>query len=141
MAYVVAYDRLGDVQLAEDAVQEAFIEAYMHLGSLQEPAAFPGWFKTIVVRQCHRLLRRKAQVLLPLEAAEHVAGAAPGAQEVAERREWTGVLHRCVAELPPKLRIPLQLFYFYGYSVQEIAGYLGISAAALKKGCTTADAS
>lgn len=133
MAYVVAYDRLGDVQLAEDAVQEAFLEAYMHLGSLQEPAAFPGWFKTIVVRQCHRLLRRKARVQLPLEAAVHVAGTGPGVQEVAERREWTGVLHRCVAELPPKLRIPLQLFYFYGYSVQEIAGYLGTSTAALKK--------
>ncbi|WP_238650123.1 sigma-70 family RNA polymerase sigma factor [Paenibacillus piscarius] len=133
MAYVVAYDRLGDVQLAEDAVQEAYLEAYMHLGSLQEPAAFPGWFKTIVVRQCHRLLRRKTATSLPLEAAVHVAGTGPGAQEVAERREWTGVLHRCVAELPPKLRIPLQLFYFYGYSVQEIAGYLGTSTAALKK--------
>lgn len=133
MAYVVAYDRLGDAQLAEDAVQEALLEAYMNLGSLQQPAAFPGWFKTIVVRQCHRLLRRKTETILPLEAAVHVAGSAPGAQDVAERREWTGVLHRCVAELPPKLRIPLQLFYFYGYSVQEIAGYLGISTAALKK--------
>lgn len=77
MAYVVAYDMLSDVQLAEDAVQEALLEAYMNLGSLQEPAAFPGWFKTIVVRQCHRLLRRKTETILPLEAAEQVPGASP----------------------------------------------------------------
>lgn len=124
MAYVVAYDMLRDVQLAEDAVQEALLEAYMNLGSLQEPAAFPGWFKTIVVRQCHRLLRRKTETILPLEAAEQVAGSSPGAEEIVEYREWTQVLHKSVAELSAKLRVPLQLFYFYGYSLQEISVYL-----------------
>ncbi|MBP2110952.1 sigma-70 family RNA polymerase sigma factor [Paenibacillus silagei] len=133
MAYVVAYDMLGDVQLAEDAVQEALLEAYMNLASLQEPAAFPGWFKTIVVRQCHRLLRRKRQALLPLEAAVHVAGSSPGVAEIAEHREWTQVLHRSVSELSTKLRVPLQLFYFYGYSLQEISVYLDLSVATLKK--------
>lgn len=133
MAYVVAYDMLGDVQLAEDAVQEALLEAYMNLASLQEPAAFPGWFKTIVVRQCHRLLRRKRQALLPLEAAVHVAGSSPGVAEIAEHREWTQVLHRSVSELSAKLRVPLQLFYFYGYSLQEISVYLDLSVATLKK--------
>ncbi|MEK4851153.1 sigma-70 family RNA polymerase sigma factor [Paenibacillus sp. FSL H7-0756] len=133
MAYVVAYDMLRDVQLAEDAVQEALLEAYMNLGSLQEPAAFPGWFKTIVVRQCHRLLRRKTETILPLEAAEQVAGSSPGAEEIVEYREWTQVLHKSVAELSAKLRVPLQLFYFYGYSLQEISVYLGLPAATLKK--------
>ncbi|NQX44904.1 sigma-70 family RNA polymerase sigma factor [Paenibacillus tritici] len=133
MAYVVAYDMLGDVQLAEDAVQEAFLEAYMNLGSLQEPAAFPGWFKTIVVRQCHRQLRRERLALLPMEAAAHVAESTPGVAEIAERKEWTRVLHSSVAELSAKLRVPLQLFYFYGYSLQEISVYLGIPPGTLKK--------
>ncbi|WP_342478491.1 sigma-70 family RNA polymerase sigma factor [Paenibacillus sp. FSL H7-0350] len=133
MAYVVAYDMLSDVQLAEDAVQEALLEAYMNLGSLQEPAAFPGWFKTIVVRQCHRLLRRKTETTLPLEAAEQVPGSSPGAAEIVEYREWTQVLHNSVSELSAKLRVPLQLFYFYGYSLQEISVYLGLPVATLKK--------
>ncbi|AIQ59632.1 sigma-70 family RNA polymerase sigma factor [Paenibacillus borealis] len=133
MAYVVSYDMLGDVQLAEDAVQEAFIDAYMNLGSLQEPAAFPGWFRTIVVRQCHRLLRRRRQTLLPLEAAEHVAGSTPGVEEIAEHRERARVLHSSVAKLSAKLRVPVQLFYFYGYSLQEISVYMGIPAGTLKK--------
>ncbi|BCL82749.1 hypothetical protein ccbrp13_52140 [Ktedonobacteria bacterium brp13] len=47
MAYVSAYTMLGDVQMAEDVAQEAFIEAYLHLPALHEPQAFPGWFRRI----------------------------------------------------------------------------------------------
>lgn|GEM_PF-6375961 len=34
-----AYSLVGDFHLAEDAAQEAFIEAYLDLNKLQEPAA------------------------------------------------------------------------------------------------------
>lgn len=133
MAYAVAYDRLKDAHMAEDAVQEAFIEAYLNLGKLEEPAAFPGWFKTIVVRQCQRQLRRGRHSLLPLEDAPHLSERSPGADEVAERREGERLLHNSVASLSVKLRVPMQLFYYYGYSLQEISDYLDIPVSALKK--------
>ncbi len=41
MAYGYAYAILGNFQQAEDAAQEAFIEAYRCLPSLHEPLAFP----------------------------------------------------------------------------------------------------
>ncbi len=43
MAVGYAYSLLRDFQLAEDAAQEAFVHAYGDLGSLRDPAAFPGW--------------------------------------------------------------------------------------------------
>ncbi|WP_379141391.1 sigma-70 family RNA polymerase sigma factor [Paenibacillus sp. sgz500992] len=133
MAYAVAYDMLKDVHLAEDVVQEAYIEAYLNLGKLHEPAAFPGWFKTIVVRQCQRSLRRKRHILLPLDDALHLSEKSPGVAEIAERREGEQLLQRTVAALSAKLRVPMQLFYYYGYSLQEISDYLGIPVSALKK--------
>lgn len=133
MAFAVSYDRLRDVHLAEDAVQEAFLEAYTHIGKLDEPAAFPGWFKTIVVRQFHRMLRRKRPASLSLEEALHVAGGSQTVAEIAEQKEGATILHQSVAELGDRLRVPLQLFYFYGYSLQEISAYLDISLSALKK--------
>jgi RNA polymerase sigma factor (sigma-70 family) len=133
MAYAVSYDMLKDIQLAEDAVQEAFIEVYMNLSHLREPEAFPGWFKTIVVRQCHRMLRRKRQALLPLESVQHLSGQAPGVAEIAESREWKRLLHSSVAELSVRQRVPMQLFYFYGYSLQEISAYLELPVPVLKK--------
>ncbi|CAH1194535.1 hypothetical protein PAECIP111892_01702 [Paenibacillus auburnensis] len=133
MAFAVSYDMLRDVHLAEDAVQEAFIEAYTNIGKLQQPSAFPGWFKTIVVRQCQRLLRRKRQAILPLEDAMQISQESPGVAEIAERREGAQVLQQSVSSLSDKLRVPLQLFYFYGYSLQEISDYLDIPVSALKK--------
>ena len=43
MAVGYAYAVLGDFHLAEDAAQEAFIEAYLGLSKLREPAAFSSW--------------------------------------------------------------------------------------------------
>ena len=42
MAYTVANRYLGDHHLAQDAVQEAALEAFVHLQELKEPGAFPG---------------------------------------------------------------------------------------------------
>ena len=57
MAFACAFAVLGDVYLAQDTAQEAFIVAWQKLGQLREPAAFPGWFKRIVLTQCNRLTR------------------------------------------------------------------------------------
>nr|WP_150271122.1 sigma-70 family RNA polymerase sigma factor [Paenibacillus tepidiphilus] len=133
MAYAVSYDKLQDAHLAEDAIQEANLEAYLNLGKLREPAAFPGWYKTIVVRQCQRILRRKCPTAVPLEKAGSLPQPAESVAELAERRETAEALRSLVQDLPATLRVPVQLFYFYGYSLQEISAYLGTPAPVLKK--------
>jgi DNA-directed RNA polymerase specialized sigma24 family protein len=45
MAYAIASRYVGDHHLAQDLVQEAIIEAFLHLPQLKEPSAFPGWFR------------------------------------------------------------------------------------------------
>ena len=57
MAFAVALARLRNPAVAEEAAQEAFIEALMSLGRLGAPAAFTSWFRTILERQCSRALR------------------------------------------------------------------------------------
>ena len=65
MAYGRAFAWLGDHGRAEDAAQEAFVDAYLHLDQLREPAAFPGWFGRIVVKHSDRQSRSmKPQVSL-----------------------------------------------------------------------------
>src|SRR4030095_14990485 len=59
MAVGYGYSILHDFQLAEDAAQEAFFEAYRTLSKLREPAAFAGWFRRIVFKQCDRITRRR----------------------------------------------------------------------------------
>lgn len=133
MAYTVAYSKLRDSHLAEDAAQEAFAEAFAHLGRLQDADAFPGWFRIIVERQCYRFLRRKKHALVPIHEAEALPGDDSSAESAAEWNERIAALRRSVDGLPPSLRLAVRLFYFQGYSIREISGYLGISASALKK--------
>ena len=45
--YAVAWSRLGDAALAEEAAQEAFIRAYRRLWLLGDGAKFAGWVNTI----------------------------------------------------------------------------------------------
>src|SRR5713101_8938653 len=70
MAVGYGYSMLRDFQLAEDAAQEAFLEAYRNLDKLREPLAFPGWFRRIVFKQCDRITRNRSFAIVPLEAAE-----------------------------------------------------------------------
>ena len=77
MAYGYAYSILHDFHLAEDAAQEAFVEAYLNLSKLQDRSLFPGWFRRIVFRRCDRILRGKKLPTVPLEDAWNIPSADP----------------------------------------------------------------
>ncbi|MNW37907.1 ECF RNA polymerase sigma factor SigW [compost metagenome] len=133
MAFSVAYAKLDDWCLAEDAVQEAFTEAFANLDKLQETEAFPGWFKIIVERKCYRILRRKKPAMMPLDEDIAMDAEEFDVELIAERREWHQKLHQSVEGLSDRLKLAVQLFYFQGYSIKEISSYLGVSPSVLKK--------
>ena len=132
MAYAVGYARLGDAHLAEDIAQEAFLEAYINLTKLQEPAAFPGWFRTIVFRQCQRVMRRKQPALVPLEAMMGASTTEPGPMTVAETKDTQEFVHQTIMALPERERQVTLLFYITDYSQKEIADFLGVRVSTVK---------
>src|SRR5215831_2809152 len=85
MAVGYGYSILRDFQLAEDAAQEAFIEAYRDLPKLREPAAFPGWFRRIVFKHCDRLIRGKTHSLVSLDDAKGVSAGELNQQQALEQ--------------------------------------------------------
>jgi RNA polymerase sigma factor (sigma-70 family) len=133
LAYAVAYTIVGDAHLAQDAAQEAFIEAYLCLPSLREPAAFPGWFRRIVVKRGDRLIRGKSLALVPIEAAGALASDSPDPASLAEARELQARVRAAVADLPDQDRQVVLLFYMAGYSQREIAALLELPMTTIKK--------
>ncbi|WP_217594224.1 sigma-70 family RNA polymerase sigma factor [Cohnella sp. GbtcB17] len=133
MAYTVAYGKLGDPFLTEDAVQEAFVEAFANLAKLQDAEAFPGWFKKIVERQCYRFLRRKKRIALPLSKAVAIPADTGDVESIIESKERRETLLLSMEGLPQHLKLAVRLFYFQGYSLKEISSYLGVSSSVLKK--------
>ena len=127
-AFGSALALVGDFHQAEDVVQEAFVAAWAALPSLADPAAFPGWLRSIVRHHASRVLRRTHLEALPLAEAEQVASDQPPADDILDRRHRTEAALSAIAELPPALREAATLFFVHDCSHQDIAVFLGISA-------------
>jgi RNA polymerase sigma factor (sigma-70 family) len=118
-----------DFQQAEDVVQEALVAAWAALPTLDDPAAFPGWLRTIVRHHAFRVLRRKHLQLLPLTAAAGVPSEEPAADCRLEQRQWATVALAAIAQLPEALREPATLFFVHDCSHQDIATFLSLPLA------------
>jgi len=117
---------LADEDLAEDAVQEAFVNAYRDLAKLREPEAFPGWFRRIVLNHSRRLVRGKQLVTVPLESAMELPSPDPGPGEAAHQRELQERVLDAIRGLPEIEREVTRLFYLEGCSQSDIADLMGL---------------
>ncbi len=133
LAVGTAFGWLGEIEIAREATQEAFLDAHLHLRELREPAAFPAWLRTLVVKHCDRVTRRPRAVLAPLEVAHDVpATVADPDSEIAaaERAEW---LRLAVEGLPAKERLVVALHYFAEVSGPALADFLELPLSTVKK--------
>lgn len=130
-AFRWAYSILGDPQLAQDAVQEAYLIAFLHIDQLREPQAFAAWFRQIVFTACTRLIRRRDIVTKLREQA--VEEATPDPSEVVEEHEDKDSVHQAVRTLPEHERVVADMFYFADYSQEEIARVLAVPVTTVKK--------
>lgn len=132
IAVAYATSILGDYHLAEDAAQEAFVEAHRELPNLREPAAFPAWFRLIVFKHCDRLTRRKQFPITGLEAALEIAAPQPSPQQTLETRATQQAVREAIATLSEAEREVVLLYYLGEHSTAAIAAFLEITANAVK---------
>ena len=104
---------LRDRQLAEDAVQEAFLKAYRALPTFRGDSSAKTWLTRIAVNVCKSALHRERP--LPLSDA-------PEGSYEAQFRDDTVL--QAVCALPQKLREVVLLYYFQELSTPEIARML-----------------
>ncbi len=133
LAVGTAFGWLGEIELARDATQEAFLEAHLHLKELREPAAFPAWLRKLVVKHCDRTTRKPRVTLANIELGAEVAAASsdPVATIAAhERAEW---LRLAVEGLPATERMVVALHYFADVSGPALADFLELPLSTIKK--------
>ena len=135
--YRMALAILGSEADARDAVQEAWVSAWRHLGSLRDPARFDAWLDQIVVNTCRVGLRKRGRVReIALGETFDIQAPQPGPDEISERE----ALQRAFNRLSIEQRTLLVLHHLERRSVATIAEVLGIPEGTAKSRLHTARA-
>jgi RNA polymerase sigma factor (sigma-70 family) len=117
---------------AEDAVQEAFLQAFRSLDSFQENRPFKPWFTKIVVNKAKRTKDRLDRGHLPYEVEEPNPHRGYEPEEHALDKEGMDTLFQAINELDDNHRLPLLLKYVSGLTEVQIAETLGIPSSRVK---------
>src|SRR6516164_1027874 len=117
---------------ADDAVQNAFLQAFIALDRLRDPDRFAGWLGGIVANVC-RAQRRRAPLTLLGDWPENLHPASAGSLPSAEDLDRAETLSRAVAGLPPGQRQAVALFYYADQPAGQAAGTPGAAKASLHK--------
>lgn len=122
---------------AEDVLQEAFIDAFSHIGSFRGQSTFGAWLKQIVVNRAINHLRGRRLDLVNLDSVQFGGenGDSADGPDIADVEPYDeeGVqleverVRRAMTQLPEGYRVVLSLYLFEGYDHEEIGNVLNIS--------------
>ncbi len=139
MIYATAYRLTGDVELAADATQDAYVRAYNSLQTFRGSSSFSTWMYRIVVNVSLDALRRRSRAPEPLTFADDeqeremdVADVSADPHTRAEMRELQQIIALGLQRLSDDHRAVLVLFDINGLSYEEIGEILDVPLGTVK---------
>src|SRR5882762_4078126 len=127
---------------AEDAAQECFLNAFVHLKDFDGRSRFATWLTRIAINAALMKLRENRAVReVPMDepnpsfepvAQREFRDDAPDPEESCSLRERRRMVKSAISGLRPRARNVVELFHIQGHSITETAQILGISTGAVK---------
>jgi RNA polymerase sigma factor (sigma-70 family) len=140
-AFRTVYRVTGNRDDAEDAIQDAWMKAYVHLKTFDGRAKFSTWLTRIAINSALMILRkRRAHSEISIDGSAdgetwrqwEMADKRVNIEEHYARKEAEWHLKRAIHRLRPTLRTIIEIQQSHEGSVKEIAEAAGISVAAVK---------
>jgi len=137
----VALSRLQNPQDAEDAVQQTFQQAFVHLKSFQGQSRFSTWLTRIAINEALMLLRKRRPGHLSIEGNQtvdeesftlEIKDQAATPEEQYGQREIRNVLSGAIEELRPILKTVVNLSEIGELSTRKTAETLGVRVGTVK---------
>ena len=113
---------LGDLALAQDFAQEAFVELYARWRGVRHPRAYVYMVATNLARAHWRRSEREGRALASVQRLEQ--------SEVGEHDPW---LRDLVNRLPEPHRVPVLLHYYADLPIAEVARQLQLPQGTVKR--------
>jgi RNA polymerase sigma-70 factor (ECF subfamily) len=140
----IAYHYLRDAADADEAVQDAFVKAYTHLGTFREELPFEVWFTRILINGCLDRLkarrRRERWIARPTmdadgverDPAEHLPSRGPSPEDQLLQEERRRRLQVAMGELPERQRLVFVLSHFEGRTSREVSSMTGLNESTVR---------
>ena len=131
--YVYVFELVHDEQASLDIVQETFINAARHLGSLREDDKFGSWLFGIAHQKVVQRWRRQGREAAALETlAAETAESGDDPAEFLIRAEQEAAVMKLLNQLPVAQRSVLLLHFMEGFQLEDIAAVTGTALGTVK---------
>ena len=119
--------------LAEDLVSEVFLEVWRNAGRFEKRSSVATWLLAITkYKTLSKIRRRRDEDSLDIEAAAEVVDPSRTPEAALARRQGAAAIRKCVNALTPEHRTIIDLIYYKGRTVKDVARLTGIPESTAK---------
>jgi RNA polymerase sigma-70 factor (ECF subfamily) len=123
---------VSDTATAEDLLSEVFLDVWRHAAVFEGRSSVSTWLLAIARNKAISARRRRPEVELNDELTSTLADPADDPELMLEKKDREEVLRRSAAQLSQGHAEIIDLVYYHGKSVNEVAEVMGLNAATVK---------
>jgi RNA polymerase sigma-70 factor (ECF subfamily) len=123
---------VGDEALAEDLLSEVFLDVWRQAASFEARSSVSTWLLAIARYKALSARRRHTDAELDEKIAATVADPADDPELVLQKKNRAELLRHSLARLSPQHGEVIDLVYYHGKSVKEVAEIIGVPEATVK---------
>jgi RNA polymerase sigma-70 factor (ECF subfamily) len=123
---------VGNESTADEVVNEVFLEAWRHAQDFKGRSQVATWLLSIARFKALSELRRRSEAQLDEVAAAVIEDPADTPSMSMEKHQRSDILQKCLARLSPIHREVINLIYYQGKKVEEVAQVTGAPISTIK---------
>jgi len=140
----IAFHYVRDAADADEAVQDAFVKAYSHIGTFRDELPFEVWFTRILINGCLdriKARKRREKWLAPpsidpsgveRNPADFLPSRGASPEEYVLKQERRRQLQTALSQLPDRQRLVFALTHFEGRSSREVSQVTGLNESTVR---------
>lgn len=123
---------VGDHAVAEDLINDVFLEVWLKAERFEARSSVSTWLLAIARYKSLSALRMQSYEEMDENAAAAIEDPADNPEVIAQLKDRSAIIRKCLRQLSPAHREILDLVYYHEKSVAEVGEVVGISQSTVK---------
>jgi RNA polymerase sigma-70 factor (ECF subfamily) len=130
--YRFALRLVADQEAAEDLVSEVFLDVWRHAGRFEGRCRVSTWLLTITRNLAVSMLRRRTMERLDDDVAAAILDHGDDPETAIQTKQQNAILAHCLTKLSAAHREVIDLVYYHGRSINEVAAIIRVPPSTVK---------